>query len=83
MQLRAGSVEVADNGAHTGLVAHGSREVDGLLGVILGEATIVVSVRSNEGGGVVNYLLTLPLWRAARFRGKKARDPWRGASNFL
>lgn len=35
--LRAGSVEVTDDRRHTGLVAHGGCEVDGLLGVILGE----------------------------------------------
>jgi len=38
MWLRARSVEVTDNRCHTGLVAHGGRQVDGLLGVILGEA---------------------------------------------
>ena len=37
--LGTGSVEVADNGGHAGLVAHGSGQVDGLLGVVLGEAT--------------------------------------------
>lgn len=35
--LGAGAVEVANDGRHTGLVAHGGRQVDGLLGVILGE----------------------------------------------
>jgi hypothetical protein len=38
VQLRTGSVEVAHNGAHASLVAHGGCEVDRLLGVILGEA---------------------------------------------
>ena len=37
MCLRTGTVEVADDGRHAGLVAHGGSEVDGLLGVILGE----------------------------------------------
>jgi hypothetical protein len=37
VRLGAGSVEVTDDGRHTGLVAHGGRQVDGLLGVILGE----------------------------------------------
>lgn len=27
------------------------------------------------------YLLTFPLWRAALLRGRKASEPWRGASN--
>ncbi len=38
VRLRAGSVEVTNDRGHTGLVAHGGRQVDGLLGVILGEA---------------------------------------------
>jgi hypothetical protein len=38
VQLRTRSVEITDNGRHTGLVAHGGCKVDGLLGVILGEA---------------------------------------------
>ncbi len=37
VRLRAGSVEVTDDGRHAGLVAHGGGEVDGLLGVVLGE----------------------------------------------
>jgi predicted ABC-type sugar transport system permease subunit len=43
VQLRTRSVEIADDGGHTGLVTHGGCEVDRLLGVILGEAAIVVS----------------------------------------
>lgn len=38
VRLRAGSVEVTNDGGHTSLVAHGGGQVDGLLGVILGEA---------------------------------------------
>ena len=37
MRLRTGTVEVTDDRGHTGLVTHGGGEVDGLLGVILGE----------------------------------------------
>jgi hypothetical protein len=38
VQLGTRSVKVADDGGHSGLVTHGSRQVDGLLGVILREA---------------------------------------------
>ena len=38
VQLRTRTVKVADDCGHTGLVAHGGRQVDGLLGVILREA---------------------------------------------
>lgn len=38
MHLGTRTVQVTDDGSHAGLVAHGGRQVDGLLGVILGEA---------------------------------------------
>lgn len=38
VQFRTGSVQIANNGGHAGLVAHGGGKVDGLLWVILGEA---------------------------------------------
>lgn len=38
VELGTRTVEVTDDGGHAGLVAHGGGEVDGLLGVILGEA---------------------------------------------
>ena len=38
VQLGSRTVEIADDGAHSSLVAHGGRKVDGLLRVILGEA---------------------------------------------
>jgi hypothetical protein len=37
VELGTGTVEVADDGRHTGLVTEGSGQVDRLLGVILGE----------------------------------------------
>jgi hypothetical protein len=47
VQLGTRSVEVANDCGHTGLVAHGGGQVDGLLRVILGEAVVPVSVPSN------------------------------------
>jgi hypothetical protein len=47
VQLGSGTVEVADDGGHAGLVAHGRSEVDRLLGVILREAAGAVSCCSN------------------------------------
>lgn len=38
VQLRTGAVQITDDRGHTGLVAHGGRQVDGLLRVILREA---------------------------------------------
>lgn len=38
VHLGTGLVKVTDDSSHTGLVTHGGRQVDGLLGVILGEA---------------------------------------------
>ena len=38
VHLGTGTVKVTDDGGHTGLVAHRGSQVDGLLGVILGEA---------------------------------------------
>lgn len=38
VRLGTGTVDVADDSSHTGLVAHSGRQVDGLLGVIFGEA---------------------------------------------
>ena len=47
VRLCARSVEVTNDRGHTGLVAHGSRQVDGLLGVILGEAIGIGEVVSH------------------------------------
>lgn len=44
MHLGTGSVKVTDNSGHTGLVTHGGRQVDGLLGVILREAVVKILV---------------------------------------
>lgn len=49
VRLGTGSVDIADDGRHTGLVAHSGGKVDGLLGVILGEAI-------NGQNGVVSDL---------------------------
>jgi hypothetical protein len=47
VHLGTGTVKVTDNGGHTGLVAHGGSKVDGLLGVILGEAVAKVSAHKS------------------------------------
>lgn len=44
VHLGTRTVKVTDDGGHTGLVAHGGRQVDGLLGVILGEAAEQFSI---------------------------------------
>jgi hypothetical protein len=43
VHLGTGTVKVTDDGGHTSLVAHGGSKVDGLAGVILGEAVAKVS----------------------------------------
>lgn len=50
VSLGAGTVEVANDGGHAGLVAHHGRQVDGLLGVILGEAVIAKSQLGSRTG---------------------------------
>lgn len=52
VRLGTGTVDVADDGRHAGLVAHGGSEVDGLLGVILGEAR-----KEEKGGGSVSNVI--------------------------
>jgi hypothetical protein len=44
VHLGTRTVKVTDNGGHTGLVAHGGGQVDGLLGVILGETITTFSL---------------------------------------
>lgn len=64
MHLGTGTVKVTDDGGHTGLVAHGGRQVDGLLGVILGEAGLkfqyAISFKFRPIGDFTTDLLTLP-----------------------
>lgn len=65
VHLGSGSVEVTDNVSHTGLVAHDGGEVNGLLGVVLGErlASTPVSggtLLGKEGKGTVSGLFVLP-----------------------
>jgi hypothetical protein len=81
VHLGTGTVKVTDDGGHTGLVAHGGSKVDGLLGVILGEAVEKAKYQYKSFCAkffeiLENYprentnLLTLPRWRAARLRGR-------------
>lgn len=48
VHLGTRTVKVTDDGGHTGLVAHGGSKVDGLLGIILGEAVAKKSQRTNS-----------------------------------
>jgi hypothetical protein len=52
--LGARSVEVTDDGGHTGLVTHSGSQVDGLLGVILGEGLDLSTVTSSALPGQVS-----------------------------
>lgn len=56
VHLGAGTLEVADDGGHAGLVAHGGREVDRLLGVIIGEATPASQYRSRSQKNIESIL---------------------------
>ena len=48
MHLGTGTVKVTDDGGHTGLVTHGGSQVDGLAGVILGEAVAKKKVSAHN-----------------------------------
>lgn len=66
VHLGSGSVEVTDNVSHTGLVTHDGGEVDGLLGVVLGERLASTPVTGGtlpgkEGKGTVSRLFVLPV----------------------
>jgi hypothetical protein len=63
VQLRARTVEVADDGGHAGLVAHGGSQVALLLGVVLREA-----VAQNHRQSMPSHSLPAPI-RAVRFAG--------------
>ena len=85
VELGTRAVKVADDGGHTGLVAHGGSEVNGLLGVILGETAEdfcqppILSFPAQAARFLANlaftYLFTFPLFLAALLRGKNAREP--------
>lgn len=53
VELGARAVEVADNGGHASLVTHGSRQVDRLLGVVLGEGLHLTTVTGSPLAGQV------------------------------
>ena len=63
VKLRAGSVQITNNGGYSSLVAHRGRQMDGLLWVILREAVHngepLNSICRNLGRDDI-YLLTLP-----------------------
>ena len=82
---RTGSwpIEVADNVCHTGLVAHKGGQVHWFFGVILNIRISDSSIiRCEAEVRTFGKDLTFPLWRAARFLGRKPKDPWRGASYY-
>ena len=71
VHLGTGTVKVTDDGSHTGLVAHGGSQVNGLLGVILGEAgaqrvSVYLELRKKKNFSLSQYssdithLLTFP-----------------------
>lgn len=57
MGLGARAVEIADDRGHAGLVAHGGGQVDGLLGVILREAVMILAVSSGTAVFQVDRIL--------------------------
>lgn len=61
VHLGTRSVKVTDNSGHTGLVTHGGRQVDGLLGVILGEALDLSTVSGSALAGQVGKEFALQL----------------------
>ena len=80
VRLGAGAVQVANNRGHASLVAEGGRQVDRLLGVILGEAvkdivSMLLAFLDSLGSPSENefllvdftYDLTRPRWLALRF----------------
>lgn len=78
VELGTGTVKVADDGGHTGLVTHVGGQVNGLLGVILREAVlslILCTFRRSRPIVVNTHDLTFPLFLAALLRGKNAREP--------
>ncbi len=83
MHLCAWTVKISDDGGHASFVSHSCSQVDWLLGVVFGEALDLdlVSAKSAVVHGPIEF--TLPRCLLARFLGRKAKDPWRGASNFL
>lgn len=70
VHLGTGTVKVTDDGGHTGLVAHGGSQVNGLLGVILGEAgaqrvSVYLELRKknfslSQYSSDITHLLTFP-----------------------
>lgn len=70
VHLGTRTVKVTDDGGHTGLVAHGGSQVNGLLGVILGEAgaqhvSVYLELRKkifslSQHSSDITHLLTFP-----------------------
>lgn len=87
VRLGARTLKLADGGRHTSLVTKCGSEVDGLLGVILGEG-----LKRERRKDIVRFLnqimasdrglrtFAFPLCLEALLRGRNASEPCRGAS---
>lgn len=78
---RTGSraLEITNDVGHTGLVTKEGGEVDGLLGVVLQARENKPSAPDffdqGKSGRTMGKDFAFPRWRAARFLGRKPRDP--------
>ena len=75
--LRTGAwtVKITNNVGHTRLVAHEGSQVHGLLGVILKTRLRSLFLPLQVLLRTLGKDLTFPRWRAARFLGRKPREP--------
>ena len=61
MHLRTRAIKIADNCRHTSLISHSSGQVDGLLGIIFGEALdLEIELVTIGPVGYLAYLAAVP-----------------------